>query len=255
MSFILSLILLCGGAIFVAADLQCTQIPGNLNQIDAGAGQVYGVDNNGNVFSVVNNSLQQVPGQLIHVSVGPAGVWGVNSANNIFKFQNNQWKSITGLLNQVDAGGNIFLVGVGTDNSVYCLKQSCTTSKASIVTFTTVGGRLKYYSCGPAGCWGVNNANNIFFRQNVSPEACQGSQWQQVDGRLLMVEVGTDGSVYGVNEVGNSFRRDGITASNPIGTVWTLLEFCATFKHITYDAGYIWLLSQAGDIYSCSYQN
>ncbi|XP_073511450.1 fish-egg lectin-like [Phyllobates terribilis] len=254
MSFILGLILLCAGASYVAADFQCTQIPGNLKQIDAGAGQVYGVNGDGNVF-LVTSSLQQVPGQLIHVSVGPAGVWGVNNASVVFKLQNNQWKSVTGLLKQVDAGGNVFLVGVNTDNSVFCLKQSCVTSKASLVSFSPVDGKLKYYSCGSAGCWGVNGNNYIFYRQNVSPDACVGSQWQQVDGRLLMLEVSTDGFVYGVNEAGNAFRRDGISASNPIGTVWTLLDFCATFKHITYDSGVLWLLSRAGDIYRCYNQN
>lgn len=108
---------------------------------------------------------------------------------------------------QVDAGGNKFLGGVNVQDQVFCLKQSCTVSNSSIVTFTSLDGALKYYSCGPIGCWGVNNADNIFFRQYVSSELCAGSQWQQIDGALIMLEVGTDGSVYGINSAGQAFKR------------------------------------------------
>ncbi|XP_073511452.1 fish-egg lectin-like [Phyllobates terribilis] len=254
MSFILILILLCAGASAVNAKFQCVRVPGNLKQIDAGAGQVYGVNDGGNIFTFVNSVWQQVPGQLIHVSVGPAGVWGVNNANIVFNLRNSQWISVTGLLQQVDAGGNVFLAGVDNQNNVFCLRQSCTTSKASLVTFTQLDGSLDYYSCGLFGCWGVNSNNDIFFRQNVSPDVCQGSQWQQVDGKLVQLEVGTDGSVFGVNDVGTAFVRDGISASNPTGTVWTVLHFSYFYKHVTYDAGFVWLLTQTGVIHRC-YRN
>lgn len=75
---------------------QCTQVPGKLKQIDAGAGEVYGVNDAQNIFHLVNNTWQQVPGSLIHVTVGPAGVWGVNKAHNVFKFQGNNWMTVTG---------------------------------------------------------------------------------------------------------------------------------------------------------------
>ncbi|CAI9554496.1 unnamed protein product [Staurois parvus] len=102
------------------------------------------------------------------------------------------------------------------------------------------------------GCWGVNSANNIFFRHNVKPTSCQGSHWEQTDGSLVMIEVGTDGSVYGVNSAGNVYKRDGISSETPTGRVWTQLDFCATFKHVTYDNGSLWLLSPTGDIYQCA---
>ncbi|XP_069599024.1 fish-egg lectin-like [Ranitomeya imitator] len=239
----------------LASEFQCIRVPGNLKQIDAGAGQVYGVNDDGNIFSFVNNIWQQVPGQLVHVSVGPAGVWGVNNASIVFRFQNNQWKSVTGLLKQVDAGGNIFLGGVNYQNCVFCLSQSCTSSKASMVTFTSLDGSLKYYSCGPFGCWGVNSVNNIFFRQNVTPDVCEGSQWQQINGKLVKLEVGTDGSVYGVNHLGTAYRREGISAVTPTGTSWTALDFSFKFKHVTYDAGFLWLLTETGVIHRCYNEN
>ncbi|KAM5132381.1 fish-egg lectin-like [Mantella aurantiaca] len=251
MFFVVNLLLLCAG-ISASADFQCTIIPGKLKQIDAGAGEVYGVNSNDDIYHWVENNWKLVPGKLIHVSVGPAGVWGVNSVNNIYKMQDNEWMMVTGLLKQVDAGGDKFLSGVNTKDNIYCLRQSCTISRSSAVSFTQLEGSLKYYSCGPVGCWGVNSVNNIFFRHNVNPSACQGTQWQQIQGSLVMIEVGTDGSVYGVNSAGNVYRRDGITAKTPIGTTWTHLDFCATFKHVTYDNDYLWLLNEAGDIYRCA---
>lgn len=254
MSFLLGLFLLCAGASAVSADFQCVSVPGKLKQIDAGAGQVYGVNNAMSIFHFVNNTWQQVPGQLIHVSVGPAGVWGIYKDNRVFKLQDNVWTSVTGFLKQVDAGGDKFLGGVNSHDNIFCLMQNCTVSRSTLLTFTPLDGALKYYSCGLFGCWGVNSAENIFYREAVSPNACQGSQWQQVAGSLSMVEVATDGSVYGVNSVGNVFRRDGISSRTPTGTVWTHLDFCSTFKHVTYDSGSLWLLSVNGDISKCTEQ-
>ncbi|XP_056399722.1 fish-egg lectin-like isoform X2 [Hyla sarda] len=204
---------------------------------------------------MVEKGWQQLPGQLLHVSVGPAGLWGVSSSNIVLKFQDNKWKSVTGLLKQVDAGGDKFLAGVSSQDKVVCLSPSCTDSKSSIVTFTSLDGALKYYSCGPFGCWGVNNVNDIFFRNDVTPGKCDGSKWQQVEGKLIMLEVSTDGSVYGIHPSGRVYTREGISAKTPTGSVWVIVDFCATFKHVTYDAGSLWLLSQNGDIYKCVDEN
>ncbi|KAM4015297.1 fish-egg lectin-like [Anomaloglossus baeobatrachus] len=255
MSFILGLILLCAGASTFALDYQCVLIPGNLKQIDAGAGQVWGVNDAGQIFTVVNDTLQQVPGQLIHVSVGPAGIWGVNSANTVFRFQNNRWLAVTASLKQVDAGGNQYLGGVDAQNNIWCLMQNCTVSKSSIVKFNTIDGSLKYYSCGPYGCWGVNSANNVFYREFVTPDSCQGVKWQPVAGSLSMLEVGPDGSVFGVNSAGVIFKRIGVYDKAPYGTAWYRVDECALVKHVTFDAGFLWALSQNGDIYKCAEQN
>ncbi|XP_069599025.1 fish-egg lectin-like [Ranitomeya imitator] len=266
MSFILSLILLCAGASFVASDfldISCVLVPGNLRQIDAGAGQVWGVDYQDQIFQLVGDSWQQVPGQLLHVSVGPAGVWGVNRANTVFNLQNNVWTVVpgkvrfhvdyiiaddrlrTGSLNQVDAGGAIYVAGVDAQNNVFC-------SPSSYTPFSPIDGSLIYYSCGLYGCWGVNSANNIFYREFVTPQACQGVKWQPLAGSLSMLEVGTDGSVYGVNAAGQVFKRLDIFDRAPYGTGWYRFDSCSSIKHVTYDAGFLWLLSQTGDIYKCN---
>ncbi|XP_075696965.1 fish-egg lectin-like [Rhinoderma darwinii] len=248
---ILGLFLLCTGAAAVFSELQCTVIPGKLKQVDAGAGQVYGVNDEDNIYQWVDNDWKQIPGKMIHVTVGPAGVWGVNRANVIHKLQDNNWMAVSGLLKQIDAGGDKFLSGANGLDWIYCLKQDLTLSGSAVLLFTHIEGSLKYYSCGAFGCWGANSNNNIFYRYDVKPMACHGSRWQHVEGSLVMVEVGTDGSVYGMDSQGKVYKREGISAKNPIGTSWTQLDFCGSFRHVTYDDGNLWLLTQNGDIYKC----
>ncbi|KAM9299467.1 fish-egg lectin-like, partial [Gastrophryne carolinensis] len=162
-------LLFLSSAVTASADFQCTIIPGGLTQIDAGAGQVCGVSGNQNIYCRVDDTWKQIPGGLKHVTVGPAGLWGVAVDNTIFKFQNNGWMHVVGELKQVDAGGDKFLGGVNAKDNVFCLRQSCVVSRSNSVTFTPLDGLLKYYSCGPLGCWGVNKYNQIYYRYNVKP--------------------------------------------------------------------------------------
>ncbi|XP_040183269.1 fish-egg lectin-like [Rana temporaria] len=253
MLFAVSLLLLCTG-ISAAPGFQCKTIPGKLKQIDAGAGAVLGVNSNDDIYYWVDNDWNYLPGKLTHVTVGPAGIWGVNKDNAVFKIQDIDWVPVSGSLKQVDAGGYRFLVGVDSQDNIFCLGQSDTLSKSPTVSWTPLEGSLKYYSCGILGCWGVNTADDIFFRYNVIPTSCQGNKWQQIEGSLAMIEVGTDGSVYGVNSAGNVYKRDGISPRIPTGTSWTQLDLHATFKHVTYDKGYLWLITPTDDIMQCSFK-
>ncbi|XP_056398406.1 fish-egg lectin-like [Hyla sarda] len=246
---ILSLLLLCTGT---AADLLlCNLIPGNLKQIDAGAGQVYGVNDTDYIFRLVDQSWTLLSGQLIHVSVGAAGVWGVTNSNTVFKYQDNSWVSVNGALKQIDAGGNKYVAGVNSQNSVYCLNQDQVVSLATTLTYTSIDGSLKYYSCGLYGCWGVNGNNEVFYRYGVQPTACSGTKWENIKGSLAMVEVGADGSVYGVSPEGDVYKRDEVSEMNPVGTQWIKLNVCGKYRHVSYDMGILWLIALNGDIYKC----
>uniref|UniRef100_A0A8C5RAW0 Uncharacterized protein n=1 Tax=Leptobrachium leishanense TaxID=445787 RepID=A0A8C5RAW0_9ANUR len=231
--------------------LTCSLIPGGLKQIDAGAEQVYGVNDNDDIYRLNGNNWVQVPGKLIHVSVGPSGVWGVNRVNDIFKMQGGIWVHVAGGLKQVDAGGKAHLVGVNRNDNIYCLNQDATFSKGSDLPFNQLEGGLTYYSCGLYNCWGVNSINDIFHRENVNSENCKGSGWKQVEGKLVMVEASTDGAVYGINTVGQIYKREGISASNPIGTEWSQVNISGPFKHVSYDDGILWLINKDGYIFKC----
>ncbi|KAJ1139617.1 hypothetical protein NDU88_005984 [Pleurodeles waltl] len=114
-----------------------------------------------------------------------------------------------GLLKQIDAGGAQFISGANMNDDIFCLPEQATVSAkdGSALPWNNIAGKLKYYSCNTNSCWGVNSADDIFYRFSVTPSSCSGSRWQQVEGKLAMIEVGSDGSVFGVNSVGDAYQR------------------------------------------------
>ncbi|KAJ8354771.1 hypothetical protein SKAU_G00223380 [Synaphobranchus kaupii] len=235
--------------------MQCKEVSGRLKQIDAGVGQVFGVSENDEIYTLYGGTWTRLPGALMHVTVGPSGVWGVSSNNNIYKLVGANWVQVPGLLKQVDAGGDQFISGVNMVDDVFCLLREHTVGYKGVgspTPWTGIPGKLIYYSCGPNGCWGVNKSHEIFVRKGVFPAACLGNtDWQLVAGKLVMIEVGTDGSVYGVNAVGDVFRRDGISACEPVGTDWTFLSECGKSKHVSFDLGHLWVIAVDDRIRDC----
>ncbi|XP_038669718.1 fish-egg lectin-like [Scyliorhinus canicula] len=234
--------------------LFCHQIDGNLNQIDAGNGQVFGVDGNGAIYSRNEGNWNTISGRLTHVTVGPAGVWGVDKNDAIYRMLGGSWALMAGLLKQIDSGGDRFVSGVNMNDDIFCAQRNNTISAATYDSpaYHHLIGKLKYYTCGPFGCWGVNSGDQIYFRTGVTPSQCFGTNWQQISGSLSMIEVGTDGSVYGVNSAGNLYRRDGITSQNPTGTHWTHINIMREkLKHVTTDLGQIWLITKSNKIFQC----
>nr|AHG59329.1 Lectin [Latimeria menadoensis] len=233
--------------------LVCTDISGYLRQIDVSNGQVVGVNTNEDIFTRYQQTWVNIPGKLTHVTVGPAGIWGVNKDHEIFKLVGSSWQKVNGLLKQIDAGGDQFIAGANHYDDVFCLNKMQTISAKGeqTLSFTNIPGKLKYYSCGLRGCWGVNSNDDIFFRYDVLPEPCIGSKWQHVPGKLKMIEVGTDGSVYGVNSEGRLYQREGIADCNPIGTSWNYIENNFKISHVSYDNHLLWLILPDDSIKTC----
>ncbi|KAL1266870.1 hypothetical protein QQF64_002545, partial [Cirrhinus molitorella] len=235
--------------------LDCTMMSGNLKQIDAGMGSVVGVNNLNEPFVLINNVFININMSLKHFSVGPAGWLGVNSANNIFKLQSGSFITFPGLLKQVDAGGDQIIAGVNMNDDIFCLNMDANDKWPSSTTpWVLINGKLKYYSCGPYSCWGVNSNDQIFIMRDVSNNVCSGSgNWLNIGGLLSMIEVATDGSVFGVNYQGSLFQRTGVTRSNPAGTDWISMVACPNgHKHVSFDLGVLWVVCVDGSIRKCT---
>ncbi|XP_048028335.1 fish-egg lectin-like [Megalobrama amblycephala] len=235
--------------------LNCEMICGTLKQIDAGAGSVVGVNDQNEVFVLNNNVFTKVFTSLKHFSVGPAGQIGVDTANNIFKVRGGSLVQIGGLLKQVDAGGDQNVAGVNMNDDIFCFNMDANNKlPSSSVPWVHIGGRLKYYSCGPYSCWGVNSVDQIWIMKGVSGNACSGSgSFVIVPGLLSMIEVATDGSVFGVNANGALFQRTGISQSNPAGTDWISMVACPNgHKHVSFDLGLLWVVCVDGSIRKCT---
>ena len=71
-------------------------------------------------------------------------------------------------MKQIDAGGDQFVAGVTTGDAPYCLPMENTVGYSgsnSAMNWRIIPGSLKYYSCGPYSCWGVNNKYQIFVKK------------------------------------------------------------------------------------------
>uniref|UniRef100_A0A8C7K3X7 Fish-egg lectin n=1 Tax=Oncorhynchus kisutch TaxID=8019 RepID=A0A8C7K3X7_ONCKI len=239
------LLILCLLAASHAWDCQPVVDIKNLMQIDAGLGQMVATNTSQTPYYLVGDKWITLPGSLKHITVEPAGIWGINKADSIYKY-------VAGSLKQVDAGGNQFIVGVYMKDTSFCLTSSATVGykgPSSPLPWTGLPGSVKYSSCGPFGCWAVNKNDDIFLMS--LNQDCQNNGWSHIDGNLSMIEVATDGSVFGVTSAGSVYTRDGITASKPEGTGWSHIPMCMIMKHVTYDLGRLWVVSKSGFAMVC----
>ncbi|KAL0979014.1 hypothetical protein UPYG_G00179330 [Umbra pygmaea] len=229
----------------------------NLMQIDASLGLVVAIDVNQIPYylqrGLIRDDWIRMPGLLKHITVGPAGTWGVDRADTLFQYIAGKWVQVEGTLKQVDAGGDLIIVGANWKDKPFCLRSSATVGykrPGSPLPWTELPGSVKYYSCGPFGCWAVNKDDSIFF-MSLSRD-CRNNGWNDIDTKLSMIEVATDGSVFGVNSKGDVYTRDGITAKKPKGTRWSFVPLKKAMKHVSYDQGRLWAVSQSGVTFSCS---
>ncbi|XP_043935363.1 fish-egg lectin-like [Protopterus annectens] len=161
---------------------------------------------------------------------------------------------VLGFLNQIDAGGPQFVSGTNKSDDVVCLNRNAAipAKEGSALPWINIPGKLKYYSCGTKSCWGVNSDDDIYFRTDVVTDSCVGTQWQQITGKLSMIEVSTEDSVYGVNSAGELYKRDGISCDNPTGTTWKKVAIQGVLvKHVSLDLGTVWLITKDGSILTC----
>ncbi|KAG1970831.1 fish-egg lectin-like [Pimephales promelas] len=234
--------------------LNCIVISGNLKQIDAGSGSVVGVNDQNEAFVLTDNTFRKIGMSLKHISVGPAGQLGVNAADKIFKLQGGSFEQIQGLLKQVDAGGDQIISGVNVNDDIFCLNMDPNNKwSPSAIPWVSITGKLKYFSCGPYSCWGVNSTDQIWISKDVSSNACSGSGFVNIGGFLSMIEVATDGSVFGVNREGTLYQRNGVTQSNLAGTNWISMVACPNnHKHVSFDLGFLWVVCGDGSIRRCT---
>ncbi|XP_077099199.1 fish-egg lectin-like [Siphateles boraxobius] len=249
-----SVLLLFGCQFLPTLALNCAVMNGTLKQIDAESGSVVGVNDQNEAFVLNDNAFTKIGISLKHISVGTAGQFGVNTANNIFKLEGSSFVQFPGLLKQVDAGGDQIIAGVNGNDNIFCLNMDANNKwPSSTIPWVGVNGKLKYFSCGPYSCWGVNGLDQIFILKDVSSNACSGSSFVNIGGLRSMIEVATDGSVFGVNYQGNLYQRTGVTRSNPAGTDWILMLVCPNnHKHVSFDLGFLWVVCVDGSIRRCS---
>ncbi|XP_029901330.1 fish-egg lectin-like [Myripristis murdjan] len=236
---------------------ECNEVLGvnHATQIDAGLGLVVATDRSHHSHLLSGSNWYNLPGNnLRHVSVGHAGIWGVDTKSKVHRLQGGTWTNVPGHLRQVDAGGNAFAVGVGNTYNSYCLSNSYTWGLNHLAQYpwTSYHRGLIYHSCGYFGCWAIDSLYRVYFTRQLSQFSCVNPQWTLVNGLpFKMIEVGSDGSVFGVTPTGQVYQRTGINASVPQGLSWVRVPMCVSIRHVSYDLGQLWAVSHSGLILRC----
>ena len=87
--------------------------------------------------------------------------------------QGRRWSPISGRLMQIDSGPFGCVWGVNKLHYIYC-RTGIAWNNLKGSKWKRVTGSLKYVSCGERGVFGVNRANNIYFRRGVTRTTPQG---------------------------------------------------------------------------------
>jgi hypothetical protein len=174
--------------------------PNNLIQISAAQdGSVWTVDIERNIFRWTGVSpafWDYVPGRLTHVSAGSAtNVWGVNERDEIYQWTagagpNGSWGF------QRRDGPPLMMISAAADGSLWGVNSSYGIFRwdAGLNTFVTVDGSLCEVSNGGGrNVWGINSPVH---RQIFPLIDDVNYRWQHIDGELLHVSAGNDGTVW-----------------------------------------------------------
>ncbi|XP_015261538.1 PREDICTED: fish-egg lectin-like [Gekko japonicus] len=253
--WLLLLLALWGSTSGLHSSLRCNSIEGKLSQIDAGSGQVFGVNSHNATFTVVEDGLLSYPGSLKVVSPGPNGIWAVKSNNRAARWLRDNWVEIGGQLTQIDAGGSNIVAGVIND-AVRCLPKSkiILADVNQEVEWDHMEGRMKHIACGRWGCWAVDRKGQAYFRHGITEDSCVGSSWTEEGKGFSKIEAGTDGCVYGLTNDQRIYRRVGISKQQPAGTGWALVEMephLHGIKDMSYDMRTLWIVTPDFRIFKC----
>lgn len=160
-------------------------------------GAVFAVRADQTIQRLAPNGPAAVPGALVQVATGGRGkVWGVNQAEYIYRMMGDgEWLAVGGRLTQVDVGADGTVWGVNRSGIVYAWAQGD--------SWNVMGQqRLIQVAVGSAqAIWGLDVSRRIF--------RWTGSEWSVVDGSLVQIDVGADGTVVGVGETGKVYQRVG----------------------------------------------
>ncbi|XP_030211422.1 fish-egg lectin [Gadus morhua] len=227
-------------------------------QIDASKGLVLATNQLQQNFFLNGLSWSYLHGQRMkHITTGDTGTWGVSSNNQLYKMIGGNFTRVPGLsLSQVDAGGDGFLVG-STGSRAYCLRTAYARvfKGAGSVSWSVLSSySLKYYSCGLYGCWGVDTIGRVFHTRSVNPNSCSQTGWQVVSSgslKMKMVEAASNGLVFGLSTDGKVYLRAGVNAGRTHGTFWSNIPMGVAMRHLSYDLGRLWVVSNAGNIMFC----
>uniref|UniRef100_A0A671R9G7 Uncharacterized protein n=1 Tax=Sinocyclocheilus anshuiensis TaxID=1608454 RepID=A0A671R9G7_9TELE len=128
-------------------------------------------------------------------------------------------------LKQADAGSDQIIVGVSPIDDIFCLnKNANNVGTSGDALWTQIKG--KYYS-----------VLLLDLVKYISIRTSRSGVFEAISGSLSMIEVATDGNVFGVDPQGSLLQRIGV-----IDTRWTAIICPNGHKHVTFDLGRLYVI-------------
>jgi hypothetical protein len=205
------------------------KVDGALARISVAGNHVWGVNAEGNIWTMGAHGWTQIPGSASDISVSSDGtVWCVTPTGDIYRWVNNNWTQVPGSLTRVSVAGPNNVWGVNKANEIYNWNGS---------QWNKIDGMASYVSVGEDGCaWVINAAGEIYRRNGPA------GQWERVPGSLASVSVFNATSVVGCNAAGEIWVWTGSNWQQAPGSA----KFVGVGANLNAS---VWAVTPTGEVY------
>jgi len=214
-------------------------------------------------------AFDDIPGSIPTISINNLGHgWAANNVKQVLfrdgLDKDDDWEMVDGSLSQVVVNNNDMVWGVNDATLSVYVREGITTEKPMGTSWTQVtDGQLMFIAINDANqVYGVDKDGVVVYRVGITPSNPKGSQWIQIPGQTFKaIALDKNGHLWGIDQsgvmqgvspadqAGKIYFREGITAENPTGTNWQVVE--GTLKSLDVsNEGDIWGVDGSGRIFT-----
>jgi hypothetical protein len=200
---------------------------------------------------------------MSYVSIGHDGhIWSIGADGKTIYYrqgvaQNNlegsSWATVDGNLFMVEVG-DCQVYGIAVDHTIW--KRINVNPQDKMGTnWVQSHGSLMHISVGYGPVlWGVDWGHNVWFKLIGAIKQQGQDGWTEVDkpdgvAKMVNIDVGRDGHVWGVDDVNKVYYRHGISASAKKGTHWAEVPESNFVDVAVCTDGHVWAIGTDNKIY------
>ena len=114
-----------------------------------------------------------------------------------------------------------------------------------------IAGRLEQISIGSGGVWGVDQSNEVVYRNGTygDPDSDpDGSAWEPVPSEIPIKYVSSGNVIYAIDTNDAIYYRVGTSAESPTGTAWK--QIGGNLKQIEHMSNTFWGVDAKNNVYT-----
>ena len=199
-----------------------------------------------NIFMHVNGVWTYVDGVAHQVTIGESGVWCINwGSAHIFYRAGVTESNPSGTEWHHDLSGLLWQITSGPAGIIWGLNGANELYFRHNSRWNYIRNGLKWVSCGKFGCWAVTTNGFAYFRVGVTASIPAGVSWVDTGGSFKQLDTGVRGEVYAVDNLGQVYTREGVSENSPEGKKWSKFGN-KLFKHISVGDNIVFAVSPEG---------